>query len=147
MPLGDRDPIDMVAHSPRCARYLMNYVSEMLEEEGPRIEMMKALDSGAEKPYVDPILRKDIMKLAVRLAMARMLQGTSVKKSEVGLFTVVKKAVLKSDGKLDIDLRLVFDERVPNKLWSRPPWVALAGPEPLQRWTPRPSARTAEIYA
>ena len=104
LPKGDREPSDMITHSPRCARYLMDYVNEMLEEEGPRTDMLKALASGAEKPYVDPILRKDIMKLAFRLATARMLQGTSVMKSEVGLLTVIKKAVVLDDNSLEVDL-------------------------------------------
>ena len=67
------------------------------------------------------------MQLAVQMAKANMVQGTRRCRCEVGLFTVVKKAE-KVSGVRQIDLRLVFDQRFPNKLWRDPPWVPLAGP-------------------
>ena len=57
-----------------------------------------------------------------------MLQGVGSPKAEVGLFTVIKKAALNEQGELEVALRLVFGERLPNQLWNGPPWVALAGP-------------------
>ena len=46
-------------------------------------------------------------------------------KSEIGLFTVVKK-VEPETGR--VHLRLVFDLRAPNQFWREPPWTPLAGP-------------------
>ena len=89
---------------------------------------MQALRDGSEKPYLDPALKQQIYPLAVRMAKSRMLQGLPTASAEVGLFTVVKKASWAESGSMDIALRLVFDERVPNRLWREPPWAPLAGP-------------------
>ena len=60
-----------------------------------------------------------------------MLQGLTEAKAEVGLFTVIKTAAWGPNGQLQMALRLVFDKRVPNLLWAKPPWVAPAGPGSL----------------
>ena len=64
------------------------------------------------------MIRKDIMKLTVRMAKSGMIRGVCRSILEVGLFTVVKK--VEDDG--TIVLRLALDQRVPNEYWDTPPW-------------------------
>ena len=79
---------------------------------------------------MDPALRAQMVSLAVRMAQANMIIGVRKVRSTVGLFTVVKKILDPSPGAKEhrIMLRLVFDQRQPNKSWQRQPPVALAGP-------------------
>ena len=67
------------------------------------------------EPYVDPVIREQILSLATRMAKSGMLAGIRTRQCTVGLFTVVKKVRYENSSRR-IDLRLVFDERVPNLL-------------------------------
>ena len=126
LPVREEDPVSMIQHSPRCARYLSSLLAM---QKSPEELAAEPADGVPEKPYVDPLLRRQMLKLAVRLARGRMLRGTPRCDSEVGLFTVIKKATLRAAGDgYDIELRLVFDERQPNRVWRTPPWTALGGP-------------------
>jgi len=89
------------------------------------IESLRLLHEKEERvPYVDPALVKDMLALTVRMAKSGMLTGVTRCEMTIGLFTVVKK--VNEDG--DFNLRLVFDQRVPNEFWMDPPWTPLAGP-------------------
>ena len=128
LPVGDRAPLPMVDHSPRCAEFLQHMEQLMLAEVAERKKLQEELKSGAQKPYRDPKLEEQIYELAVRLAGARMLRAVKTMEAEVGYFAVIKEATRCEDGSVEIVLRLIFDQIAPNGLWRRPPWVALAGP-------------------
>ena len=70
--------------------------------------------------------RAEMVKLAVRMALANMLRGVKRRKGGVGIFTVVKSAEV-VEGKVKWVLRLVFDQRWNNLAWKRPPWSGLSG--------------------
>ena len=112
--------------SPRCAQFLQEPFTRMLLPPAD-LEVILA-EAALDPPYVDPVLRSQMPDLAMRMAKGGMLQGLAHARAEVGLFTVVKKAERSPSGEALITLRLVFDQRVPNKLWTPPPWVPLAGP-------------------
>ena len=116
---------------------LQSHQARMLRPLGGRLEISRSVK---EAPYVDPLIKRDVLKLAVRMAKAGMLRAAGHCHSTVGLFTVVKKVldkdeigptgeVLKPAG--TVILRPVLDQRVPNLLWQDPPWVALGGPGAL----------------
>ena len=128
-------PLEQV--SATAAAYLQNYQTRMLRLLRERLENSKTV---REAPYVDPLIKKDVLKLAVRMAKAGMLRAASHCHATVGLFTVVKKVLDKDEigptGEVvkpagTVVLRLALDLRVPNLLWQDPPWVALGGPGAL----------------
>ena len=131
LPTVGSNPTPMAVFSERCAEFLLNPVERMLVEQPILDDVLAEIRLGKSVPYVDPEIRAGIFDLAKRMAKARMLQGLPQAKAEVGLFTVIKKAWLDPVEGIQLTLRLVFDERVPNKLWRAPPWVALAGPGAL----------------
>ena len=79
-------PLEQV--SATAAAYLREYQTRMLRPLEERLEISKTV---WEAPYVDPLIKRDVLKLAVRMAKAGMLRAASHCHSTVGLFTVVKK--------------------------------------------------------
>jgi hypothetical protein len=99
----------------------LDKIESMLEDPSV-ICAIKAEENSV--PFVDPTIQKHMLQLSVRMAQGGMLRGVRKVAMRVGLFTVVKKVV--SEGSTSkISLRLVFDERVPNRMWRRPPWIGL----------------------
>ena len=103
---------------------LIDMKNQMIREDGD--EMVRASEL---VNYVDPHFRskKNMLKLAARMARAGMLCRVETKIDEVGLFCVVKKAGLREDNEVEVSLRLVFDQRRGNLRWKPPPWCALGG--------------------
>jgi hypothetical protein len=135
-PAGTR-LIPLTQVSSTAAAYLEAFETSMLRPLEERQQLLRQSDRA---PYVDPLIRRDILKLAARMASAGMLRGVTRRQSTVGMFTVVKKVVetdeYSADGSLvwpagTILLRLVLDQRIPNLAWKEPPWVALGGPGAL----------------
>ncbi|CAK0855196.1 unnamed protein product, partial [Prorocentrum cordatum] len=119
-PPGSR-PISARSVSPRVARKLEGFKTEMLKADGE-----ECVQSAEVKNYVDQHCRrkKNMMGLAKRMASAGMLCRCEEKVDEVGLFCVVKKAEVVGS---EVALRLVFDQRRSNLRWQRPPWFAMGG--------------------
>ena len=101
----------------------------MLRPLEERLELARTVHT---LPYVDPVIKRDVVSLAARMATAGMLRGVVSCRSTVGMFTVVKKVLpedeMAPDGTVhrkagSIVLRLVLDQRVPNLSWREPPWV------------------------
>ena len=107
--------------SPRAAVLVKDYETLML--------LGDEQDQGSPSitPYNDPALRsqRNMVDLAVRMAQADMLLATDECEGTTALFTVVKKWVVNPDGTKSRTSRLVFDERLENLRWRRPPWCAL----------------------
>ena len=132
LPPAGLKPVCMITHSPRCREFLLDPEKSMLAASDQVEALVESMAKGETVPYIDPALKRDILLLAGRMSGANMLRGTPVCKATVGLLTVVK-SVQEEEGEdaLRLVLRLVFDERVPNEVWRRPPWVPLAGPGAL----------------
>ncbi len=77
-------PLDRL--SATAATYLREYPTRMLRPLEERLELSKTVK---EAPYVDPLIKRDILSLAVRMAKAGMLRAASHCHSTVGLFMVV----------------------------------------------------------
>ena len=140
LPPPGTDSIPLREVSPTAARFLDRFESEMLRSPEERLEVAR---HAKKLPYVDPVLQRDMLKLAARMAAAGMLRPVRHRRSTVGMFTAVKKISEKDefwpDGSLQwaagtIVLRLVLDQRIPNLDWREPPWVALGGREPFRAW-------------
>lgn len=131
--------------SQKAKFYLDAFQEKMLISASEREALSRDVPPEDLEPYVDPALRAQMISLAVRMAQANMLVGVRKVRSTVGLFTVVKKILDPAPGSTEhrIVLRLVFDQRQPNKLWQRPPPVALAGPGAMSSFEVPPGARLA----
>ena len=115
--------VPMVPHSVHCAEYLNDPERRMMIDAAARDDLLGEMASGEKDPYVDPVLRRDLYLLALRMAVGQMLQGLAPCewKAQVGLFTVIKEAWWDDNQRLAFSLSLVFDERVPNEPWRPPP--------------------------
>ena len=91
----------------------------------------KKVESGI-RPYSDAHFQDPAraMQLALRMLKAGMLRATAEKKGTLSMFTVLKGLDARTEGgksKVDVRLRLIFDQRRENAGWKDPPWVGLGG--------------------
>ena len=122
LPENDIELVELAKISPSCGKFLNNIKSMLrTKEEVEEIEIPSR--------YSDPALDDKETKLALlrRMHRAKMLRGTATCAAFVSIFAVVKKVM--PDG--TVVLRLIFDERQCNRLWKRPPWVAMGGASAL----------------
>eukprot|EP00969_Alexandrium_andersonii_P342952 15159872-Alexandrium_andersonii.AAC.1 len=99
----------------------------MLKEASEIDELKK---ESVDVPYIDPEIEKNALSLAVRMAKGGMVRGVERAECVCGMFTVVKGVDGSGEDAL-VRLRLVFDQREPNKFWKDPPWTPLGGPGAL----------------
>lgn len=135
LPNGEQEPVQVSDVSKTAGSWLKDYQEKMLLPEKTRQLILEDAQKTGAKAYIDPHLKADMLSLAVRMAVGKMIRAIKVRRSCVGLFTVVKKI---ADVPIWIDgveylagtiiLRLVFDQRYPNLLWREPDWAPLAGP-------------------
>ena len=85
------------------------------------------------KGYTDPALRgrRARLRLCIKMLKSGMITWSSVRHSSVSMFTVVKK-ILKEKMKDGTEVekvvqRLIFDDRLINLAFKRPPWISLGG--------------------
>ena len=131
LPPAGTEPIPISEVSPHAGSYLKSFREKMMLP----VEEVEKEDTEA---YVDPAISAQMLELALRMSEAKMLRGVKRAECTVGMFTVVKKVVPAAPGKgspgcpdYQILLRLVFDQRGPNRRWKEPPWIALGGPGAL----------------
>ena len=115
-PPGTRG-LQIIGISPRAAALLKDCECAVLQGE--------AAEEGVDiNPCADPNLRvqKNMVKLVARMAAGGMTGSSGARKGEVALFAVVKKLTLSEKEQPRSSSRLVFDERLENLNWRRPPW-------------------------
>ena len=121
LPARGSTPVEILQVSTRAAAYLRDWQETLL-----RADFASAREASGIVAYVDPHFadKEHMMNFAVRFACANMLVAVENAEDNVGLFTAVKKCEME-DGKLDVSLRLVFDQRRSNTGWQPPPWRGL----------------------
>ena len=75
--------------SDKLKDYIENYKTKMLRAPREMKEIYENNKRDGKVPYVDPVIKENIMELAARVAENGMLRGVRGSIMEVGLFTIV----------------------------------------------------------
>ena len=142
LPAAGAEPVPITSVSPRAARWLNNFETKMLHPMGSERVIASEIT-----PYVDPGLRSKRARVAwtIRMFEAGLLTFVDRIRGQVAPFTVVKKFERQPpQGREDIVMRLVLDQRRANLAWRKPPWTAMASPAcfPFVRIPVEPGVRT-----
>ena len=134
-------PIRMEDFSPRVARYTEEYQERMLKSSTD-IDWVQVANTRA---YMDPTLRRraSMMELAVEMWQRGMLRFVESVRSEVSMFTVMKKVM--DDGRWS--LRLIMDLRYVNLYFQEPPSVVLGSPAAMAEMELSEEVRQGRVLA
>ena len=129
LPAPGSKPVPISLLSPKARGWMEKPMTMLATQE----EVTENLQKVPDKPYVDENLNspKKMLALGARMAKANMLRGVKVRRGGVGLFTVVKKVTVDTDGSVTNVQRLIFDQRRDNAYWKKPPWAGLASPSAM----------------